>query len=452
MQSILNKFQNKHFLSLTANGTMAILAMITVALLLRYMSVTDVGYWFFFQTVFSLLDSCRTGFLQTALIKFYSGAPKKRAATVLGSMWYLSLVITGTIVLIDLLALAGLQFIHNSGISIVVKWFSITFLCTLPLSIASWIIQAEQRFYRLLILRFINQGLFVLMILIMIFLKEINLNTVLVINVLCAATTSLFCLVKGWTEIKTLSKRSTDCILELFHFGKYSMGTTIIANLLRSSDTLIILFLLGSGGPAAVAMYVMAMRLMEIIEIPLRSFLATGMPAMSAAFNENKKEKVAKIMQQYAGVLTVALLPVCITAIIFADLAIDLLGGGKYSGTYAVSVYRISMSFALFLPIDRFLGITLDIIHKPRINFYKVIVMLTANVVFDFLGIYIFGNINGVAIASFFTFLSGIIFGYYWLRKYLDFTLYGILETGFKETINFLQKTFFKISALPVQQ
>ena len=430
---------------------MAVLAMITVTLLLRYMPLNDVGYWFFFQTVFSLLDSCRTGFLQTAMIKFYSGVEKNRGENVLGSMWYLSIAVTAVMILVNLFAIASLQFIHNAGISIVVKWFSITFLCTLPLSVASWVIQAEQKFHRLLVLRFINQGTFVLLRILMIFLKEINLQVVLITNILSALITSIYCLIKGWTRIKTLSKRSASCINELFQFGKYSMGSTIITNLLRSSDTLIILFLLGDSGPAAVAMYVMAMRLMEIVEIPLRSFLATGMPALSEAFNENKKEKLAQIMQQYAGVLTILLIPVCIAAIIYADVAINLLGGGKYTGTYAVSVYRISMSFALFLPIDRFLGVTLDIIHKPRINFYKLIIMLTTNIVFDFLGIYIFGNINGVAIASFFTFLSGILFGYYWLKKYIDFTLKGILITGFTEVFNFFQKILFKTSTLNLQ-
>ena len=430
---------------------MAVLAMITVALLLRYMPVNDVGYWFFFQTIFSLLDSCRTGFLQTAMIKFYSGAEKKKADIVLGSMWYLSILVTAIMMLADFFAIASLQFIHNTGISIAIKWFSITFLCTLPLSVASWVIQAEQKFHRLLILRFLNQGMFVLLVILMIFLKEINLQIVLIINILCASLTSMFCIIKGWTRIETFSKRTVTCIRKLFHFGKYSMGSTIITNLLRSSDTLVILFLLGGSGPAAVAMYVMAMRLMEIVEMPLRSFLATAMPAMSEAFNENKKEKLAQILKQYAGILTILLIPVCIIAMIFADFAVNLLGGNKYAGTYAVSVYQISMSFAFLIPIDRFLGITLDIIHKPRINFYKVIIMLASNIFFDFLGIYIFGNINGIAIASFFTFLSGIIFGYYWLKKYIDFTIKEILITGVTEVAQFFQKIFLKRSNLNLQ-
>ncbi|MEO7766233.1 MAG: polysaccharide biosynthesis C-terminal domain-containing protein, partial [Ferruginibacter sp.] len=99
---------------------------------------------------------------------------------------------------------------------------------------------------------------------------------------------------------------------------------------------------------------------------------------------------------------------------------------------------------AMFYPIDRFLGVTLDIIHKPKINFFKVLIMLATNVVFDFTGIYLFGNINGVALATLFTFLSGVFFGYYWLRKYLDFTIPGIFKTGYYELKAVLQNAFFK--------
>ena len=232
--------------------------------------------------------------------------------------------------------------------------------------------------------------------------------------------------------------------MELFHFGKYSVGTTISTNLLRSSDTFIIMFVLGAAGPAAVAMYTIPMRLMEIIEIPLRAFLSTGMPSMSQAFNKGNRDEVVAIMQKYAGTLTLILFPVSMVAILLADVAIILLGGSQYAGTNAVSVYRIFMCFAMFFPIDRFLGVTLDIIHQPRINFYKVLVMLVTNIVFDFIGIHLFGNINGIAIATLFTFLSGVFFGYYYLKKYLNFTLLGFFTVGLGEIKSMIHQFFSK--------
>ena len=296
-----------------------------------------------------------------------------------------------------------------------------------------------------MILRVLNQGSFLVFVLILIFFHNVNLTTVLIVNFSCNIIVSATCILAGWAKMRSFTKRSKECIKEIFHFGKYSVGTTISSNLLRSSDSFIIMFVLGPAGPAALAMYNIPLRLMEVIEIPLRSFLATGMPSMSEAFNRNRKDEVALIMQKYAGMLTLVLIPISIGGILFADLAIHIVGGEKYLGTYAVSVFRIFMSFAWLFPVDRFLGVTLDIIHKPKINFFKVLVMLSTNVLFDFIGIYLFGNINGIAIATLFNFLAGVMFGYYWLSKYLSISMTGIFQTGYQELKTTIQNKLRKV-------
>jgi O-antigen/teichoic acid export membrane protein len=440
IQGIISQLRNKHFLSLVGNGSMSVLAMVTIGILLRNMTPTDVGLWFFFQSIFSLIDTLRVGFLQTAMIKFYPGTEGEKADAILGSVWFLSLLITGILIGLNLLAAIAIPFLDNFGMVTVIKWFGITFLFTLPSSVSAWILQSNQRFDGLLLIRVVSQGAFIIMILGAIFFTKLDLSLVLLINAISSALVSLYCISQGWAHIQTFSKRTKQWILELFHFGKYSVGTSISTNLLRSSDTFVIMFVLGAAGPAAVTMYSMPMRLMEVIEIPLRSFLSTAMPSMSIAFNRDNKKEVVDIMQKYAGTLTLALIPVSIVAIILADFAIVILGGSQYSGSHAVSVYRIFMSFAMFYPLDRFLGVTLDIIHQPKINFYKVLVMLVTNVTFDFIGIHFFHNINGVALGSLFTFLSGVFFGYYWLRKYLDFKLIDFFTVGIKEIQIFIKE------------
>ncbi len=203
--------------------------------------------------------------------------------------------------------------------------------------------------------------------------------------------------------------QTRECIKELINFGKYSVGTSISSYLLRSSDTLIIKFMFVN--PTIVGIYYLPQRLNEIIEIPLRSFISTALPAMSAAIHRDDKRHATFIMKKYAGILTILLIPVSIAAIIGADLAISLIGGKNYVHTDAANIFRIFMSFAILLPVDRFFGITLDILNKPHINMIKVILMLIVNVVGDFAGIYITHNLYGVALSSIFTFLVGIIYG-----------------------------------------
>ncbi len=428
IETIYEKLKNKHFLSFIGNISMSVLSMITIAILFRSMAKEDIGYWFFFQTLFVLLDTFRTGFLQIALITFYTGAEEKRANEVIGSIWFLAFCITGILILANIAILPFYNYFNNPAFILTIQWFGLTFLATLPSNIASWILQADQRFDRLLFLRVLSQGSFIICVLLLILFKQLNLNHLLLVNFSINVLVSVVVLVCKWTHIGTFFKRTKHCILEIYHFGKFSVGTTMSANLLRSSDTFIITFLLG---PAALAIYNIPIRLLELIEIPIRSTVSTGMSSMAKAFNSNNLKEVVYILQKYAGALFFAFIPLAIGGVLFADIAVSLLGGGKYINSEAANVYRIMMVLAVFYPIDRFIGVSLDIIHQPKINFIKVILMLILNVTGDFIGIHIFGNLYGVALSTLFPLIIGMVFGYYHLNKFIPFKFTNIFIFGF---------------------
>ena len=75
----------------------------------------------------------------------------------------------------------------------------------------------------------------------------------------------------------------------------------------------------------------------------------------------------------------------------------------------------------------------LDIINRPEMNFFKVLVMLLVNVVGDYIGIFQFGTVEAVAIVSTFTFGSGMIFGFILLKKYLDVSFINTIKMGVLE-------------------
>lgn len=428
IKKLVGQLNNKHFLSLAGNGAMSVLAMITVAVLYRALTVEEIGYWVFFQTVAILLDTFRTGFLQVALVKFYTGTQQDRAKEVLGSVWFLAIVITAVLGIINLLFVPLKTYFDNPAILVIIQWFGWSFLSTLPSGIASWILQADQRFDKLLILRIITQGSFILSVILLIVFDQMHLQNVFIVNIASASLTSLIAVLAGWSGIKTLGYKTSACVKEIYHFGKYSVGTTISANMLRSADTFIVAYMLG---PAAVAIYNLPGRLMEIIEIPLRSTLATAMSSLAKAFNNGNKREVAYIMQKYAGTLTLAFVPLALGAILFADIATGLLGGGKYVDSEASNLLRIMMLLAIFYPIDRFIAVSLDIIHQPKANFIKVLLMLLVNVIGDFVGIYLTGNLYGAALATSLPLLVGIFYGYYRFNQHIPFKLSGIFVSGY---------------------
>ena len=434
MPGIIEKLKNKHFLSLSGNIIMSGVGMVIFAILYHALTPVEMGLWIFFQTFLLTLDTVRSGFLTTAFIKFYAGAEKDRANEIIGSTWFIGITITGICVAANLLAFIALPFIKDESVKILIRWFGITFLCMLPYFIATCVVQANQRFDRLLFIRFITQLIFGGSVLMLIILHKTSLQGVVLANLASAMVTSVVCIALGYTHIGKFKKRTKAAILEMFHFGKYSVGTSLSARLFNTGDVFIITAMLG---PAAVAIYSLGQKFMELVEIPLRSFAATAMPSLSSAYNRNNKDEVIYIYKKYAGLTTCLLVPACIAAVLMANILIGLVGGGQYAGTaigvQAANVYRLYMTFALLFPADRFLALTLDVINKPQVNFYKILVMVAANIIGDIAGILVFGNVYGVAITTFIPILIGTIIGYNALRKYQPFKFWSMYKLGYDE-------------------
>ncbi|MDQ4140959.1 MAG: lipopolysaccharide biosynthesis protein [Bacteroidota bacterium] len=431
-----------HFLSLLGNGSMSAINMITVALLFRSLPIADNGVWIFYQTATLFIDTFRHGILNTAFIKFYAGAAKSRAEEVIGSTWFLAVAISGFFILLNLPMFLLLSFVQDKAIVLFIKYLAINLIFSLPSLVAICVAQGELRFDRLLYLRVSNNGLFLLFLLILFLLNQATLQNIVYANLVAILTSSLIALFAGWTKIQYFHKYTTACVKEIVHFGKFTVGTFISSSLFKITDTFIINFLLG---PAALAIYSLGQRLMEIVEIPLRSFIATAMPSMSGAYNRGEKSEVIYIMQKYIGMITLPLIPVLLGAFAFSDLAINLIGGGKYVGTEAANVFRLFMTFALLYPADRFFAIGLDVINKPNINFQKVLIMLVINLVADCLGIFIFGNVYGITIATLFPTLFAVIIGYHAMQKHcMRFNFWDAYLVGLNELKALIRLSLFK--------
>lgn len=430
LKQIFEKLKNPHIVNLVGNAIMTVLNTIQAAIIFNYLSKEGMGNYIIFQSTIGLVDTFRAGLLTTAFITSYAGTSKERSAEVAGSAWFLSALITGAFVLINVVYLVIPFHMSDGGADLFIKWFGLVFIITLPSFIASCIAQAEQRFDRLLYIRTVSTGLSIVLVLALIFTKHLNLMSLVYAGFIAGGATSLMTIVLGWSRIGTIFKKTTETMKALFAFGKYSVGTSLGSNLFRNSDTYIINFMLG---PGTLAVYNLGVRLMELVEIPLRSFAATVMPPLSAAYNQGNKYHVIYLLKKYSGLLTIILIPVVIGSLFFAEVAIWIVDK-KYLSTEAANVLRVFMTFALLYPVERFMALTLDAINQPKVNMIKLIFMLAANVIGDFAGIWIFGNIYGVALATILPIITGMIISYHWLQKYEKFALWDVYKVGWLET------------------
>jgi len=436
-KKILASTKNIHFQSLLGNGITAVFGLAIISILYRSLSTNDIDIYVLFLTIFGFVDTFRSGFLTFAFIKFYTGTNVEKAREIAGSAWCLALLITAGLVVINVIVLVFSAWISDSGDLFFLKYFSWVFLAGLPFFMGSLIVQGEKRFDRLLRLKLVSQILFAAFVAALAISRKTNLNEVLLAYVFSNLASSLVAIFCGWTRIGTIKYATKKTIAELFHFGKYSLGTNLSATLFRVTDVFFLKFL----GEGALAVYFLGGRLTQIVEIPLGSFVGSGMPLLSDLYNKDKKDEMMLLMKKMVGMVSIALVIVALVSIVFADPIIMLIGGKKFINSEAPNLFRIFMSLAIFYPADRFFAVTLDVIHKPKINFHKILVMLAINLIADYIGLTFFKSVYAIALANIFPSLAAIIIAYIPINKYASFNFWNMYVEGFKESILLIKST-----------
>lgn len=388
MADFLAKISKNHnFLSLANNGLVAVFGLFSFIVLVRSLPTYEFGEWVLFITTLNFLDMLRFGITRSAIVRFLSGADKKEGEQLLGSNYAINL--TTTLFLVILVITINFFFrdtIQESGFSLFFNWFPIIAIINLPFNNALSVLQARMRFDYILIIRILNVGSFMLFLIVNYVFFQSGILTIMLAYIITNLFSSLLASMLNWDGIQFIFKANRQKSKVILNFGKYTSGTLIGTNLLKSADT----FILGLSpflGVTGVALYSIPLKLTEIMEIPVRSFAMTAFPSMSKASIQGNKDLVRKIYYQNIGGLTFLLLPILVVSFIFAEEFVTFLGGPEYRET--ADVFRIFCLYGLLLPIDRFTGVALDSINMPKQNFIKVVYMTVSNIIGD--AIVIFG-------------------------------------------------------------
>ncbi len=470
MNNVLAKIlKNKNFLSLANNGLVAVFGFFGFLLLVRSLSTNEFGEWVLLISTTIFLDILRFGMTRTAIVRFLAGADKKEARQLIGSNYVINFLSTLIFVII---VLAVRFFFYRevtaSGFVLFFKWFPLLAFINLPFQNAQSVLQAKMRFDLMLILRLINVGGFMLFLLVNFFFLHVSLTIIVYAYLLINMLTSLVAMINNWDGIRYITKLTKATNKKVLDFGKYSIGTLIGSNLLKSAD----IFIIGLSpllGTAGVALYSIPLKLTEIIEIPLRSFAMTAFPGMSKASIKGDKVLVKHIFYTNAGGITLLMIPIMLFSFIFAKELVYILGGSGYEST--AGVFRIFCVYGLLLPLDRFIGVALDSVNMPRYNFLKVVYMAVANIIGDTLVVFAFYYVavatslvtlislpvsnfhlmakishnfsvitalEGVAVVTISFTLIGIFVGYHYLNKSFDIRFRKVFRGGilfFSESI-----------------
>lgn len=447
--------KSKNFLSLAGNSLFAGFGFLSFVILTRSYNPHDFGQWVLYVTSATLLEMIRFGITRMALIRFLSGADEGERKKLIGSTWVISL---GVAVFLSLLLLLSLQIfpeaIRSSGYVLLFQWYPVLAFVNLPFNNALSILQADQKFDRILYVRTCNIGFFILFLFINLLFFHLPIQGVVFAHLGINLLTSLYTLIAGWDEIKSIKYAERGSIVTLLNFGKYATGTLIGNNLLKSADTIII-SLSPFLGTVGVALYSIPLKLTELIEVPLRSFAATAFPRMSKASIEDEKNHLKNLFYSYTGLLTLAFIPLTLTGLIFADFFVWVLGGSGYEAT--ADIFRIFSLYALLLPIERFSGVALDSINKPQKNFQRVTAMvlfnMAGNIIVVLLPVFFFPEIAITTLlllmagVSVLTIAGGGMLGYRFLHKSLQLQFTDIFSVSREKIKLFKEKLQLTISS-----
>jgi O-antigen/teichoic acid export membrane protein len=257
------------------------------------------------------------------------------------------------------------------------------------------------------------------------YIFKLHVETVIQLHLLSTFTSSLNAIYNKWSGIEHIKLYSKTKMKELMNFGKFSLGTLIGTNLLKSADTFILGLTLGA---ESAALYSVPLKLTETFEILLRSIVSVALPKMSSYSVKDQHHEVKRVFQDYSGMLTFVYIPVMLFCFIFAEFLLGILGGQEY--VQMANVFRVFCFYGLLLPIDRFTGVTLDCINLPAYNLRKVVVMTLFNIAFDILVLQFTNDLRWVAFGTILTTAIGIVLGIKFLNKSFHTTIFSILKSG----------------------
>ncbi|MCG9881382.1 MAG: oligosaccharide flippase family protein [Bacteroidia bacterium] len=425
MQGILQIVKSKSFISLIGNGLGALLGVVTFALLARVLDKEIFGPYLIFLALYGIFETLRIGMVMNALVRNLAQCNNfEEEQEVIGSTQFITLALTAIYtVVIVVLYFVFKQLGLFTEYLFFFKWFVIIGILSAPNNYATWYLNAKLKIAAMSAVRILNQLVFIALIWFWVKVDG-SIYSVIISYAISHLAVSILAVVMGWSGIQYLFKYTLTKITEVFHFGKFSMGTLMGSNLLRSSDT----FIIGSSflGSAGVAMFNVPSRLLEIVEMPLRSFAVTALPQFAKLYADKAYEALRFEFEKKAGLVFFLLLPIAIGSFLFADWLVLLIGGKAYADS--AILLRVFASYMAILPLDKFAGVMLDTINKPNLNFYKVMIQLAVNIAGDYIGIAIFGNLESVAFVSTATFLAGMAFGYYHLNQHMGIQFSNVIK------------------------
>lgn len=401
--------------------------MLSFMVLVRVLNPTQFGYWVFFLGVYTLLDMLRSGLLGGAAVKFYtSDETEENLNQIEKSVLQLAFKLSFVSFLAPLVYYLFDWGIESSDIEVLALGIvPLSFISSFSV-VATWFSQAKQNFKAIFQIRMLSQVTFLLLVLVGWYL-EFGLVEIFYAYLFSNILSTSVVLLTQRVKLNDLVGRSKAWEKKLFSFGKYSMGTILGSNLLRNSDTYLLMGLLNA---TSVAIYNVPGRIMALLDIPIQAFSSADYPRLVDWAKREKWVELQNAFNKGIGLSILVVWPAAILVFAFADFVVWVIAGSQYENS--VLILRIFAVFAMLLPLDRYAGMMLDALGIPKKNMTKMWIMLSANIIFDVLVLKLGYGVNAVAMVSIATYAIGVGLGFFYLKGRVQLQILKSVASAFQ--------------------
>ncbi|MFK7983877.1 MAG: flippase [Saprospiraceae bacterium] len=405
----------------------------SLLMLIRTLEQDDWGVWGLFLVVCALLEVTRIGLIQNALVKFLSAEKATEHGKINTASLFLNFSLT---ILFSLLLLILAPFfgqLWDESIIPLLNIYALTTLVLTPMYQSNFILQANLSFKGIFLSNMVRQGSFFFFILYLWLLdKPIILSEMAQFQVLAAGLGSLIAVYHAWQFFNFSKQIDWNWIKKLIDFGKYAVSTNLSVILYKNMDKMMLGAMIST---ASVAVYDLAIRITNLMDIPTSSAAAVVFPQSAREMVTKGKDGVKKMYEQSVGAILALLVPLILFVEIFPEFIILIIAGEAYLS--AVPLLRITILFGLFLPFGSQMGTVLESIGKPNINFYCTLLGFVLNIIFNFLFISWLG-VTGAAYGTLITYMITFVVTQIILYKILKVNTLNV----FKYMWEFYQKGF----------
>ena len=423
----------------------------TVMLLLRHFAdrPETYGVWVLYLMIGAFIEVSRNGLIQSALIKFINGASPEDYAKVATASFTLNLIFTGMVCLFLFLGSGWLgQLIKAPGLDKMLHVYILTTIALAPFIQFNFLQQANLQFRGIFTANIVRQGLFFAFIAGSLSLgKRLELMEMAWVQFALAVVASCISWYYARPYIQLSKKINREWTGRMFRFGIFTFGTNLSTMIYKTIDRIMLGIMMPTQAAAmqAVAVFDPAMRITNVMEIPIQSMASMSYPQSAKRMSEEGVVAVKKLYEKSVGVVLALLLPLCLVVLLFPNFFIVILAGKSEAFAGAAAILQITILYTLFVPYGRQFGIVMDTIGKPRISFVFVLTSAIANIVSNYFFIRAFGVI-GAAYGTLLTLTIRFVIQQYILYRILDIRTLRPLQYSWEYTVKAVRMAFQVIS------